>query len=129
MRLNASIYFAALALAALGASAIHAKTSWRVIAQQTVGKGGDTDTVRVSNRQKFGQVRLCVYGRNIRLNNFLVQFGNGRRQSMELKSVFRAGQCSRAVDLMGERRHIEFVTLNYRRLPGDGSPIVRIQAR
>lgn len=123
------MYFAALALTVLGLSDAYAKPAWQIIAQQTVGKGGDTDTVQVSSRQKFGKVRLCVYGRDVRLNSFVVQFGNGRRQSLELQSVFRAGQCSRAIDLKGDRRHIEYVTLNYRRLPGDGSPLVRIQAR
>lgn len=123
------VYLGTAALCLSVATVGHAKGSWKVIAQQTVGKNGDTDIVQIGNREKFAQVRLCVYGRNIRLNNFSVQFGNGHRQSLDLKSVFRAGQCSRPLDLKGERRHIETVMLNYRRLPGEGSPLVAIQAK
>lgn len=106
-----------------------AKQSWRVIAEQTVGKNGDSDIVRIVGRERYSQVRLCVTRRAMHLNDFSVQFGNGKRQSLSLKANFRPGQCSRAIDLKGERRNIETVMLNYRRLPGDGAPLVRIQAR
>lgn len=129
MRSRNFVYTVSAAVILLSSGAAYSKGSWRVIAQQNVGKGGDTDVVQIGDRQKFGQVRLCVYGRNIRLNSFAVQFGNGHRQALDLKSVFRAGQCSRALDLKGEKRHVETVTLNYQRLPGEGSPVVRIQAR
>lgn len=118
-----------LGIAAMSASPASAQDGWRVIAVQTVSKGGDQDTVFVTNREKFSQVRICVFERRIHLNDFSVQFGNGGRQSLDVKSNFRPGQCSRAIDLKGDRRHIELVMLNYRRLPGDGAPVVRIQAR
>lgn len=129
MRFGTAQLLGAVIVSAFAVAGAHAQDGWQVIAVQTVAKGGDQDTVYVTNRDKFSQVRICVFERRIHLNDFSVQFGNGGRQSLDVRSSFRPGQCSRAIDLKGDRRHIELVMLNYRRLPGDGAPVVRIQAR
>jgi hypothetical protein len=110
-------------------SAAEAKQGWAVIAEQQVGKGGDVDTVQINNPRKFQSVRICVYGRAVHLNSFSVQFRNGGRQDLDVRTNYRPGKCSRAVDLKGEKRHIEWVMLNYNRRPGDGAPVVRIEAK
>lgn len=129
MALRNIILVAATVVGVAGVSGAEAKPGWTVIAEQRVGKGGDVDTVQVNNPRKFQSVRICVYGRAVHLNSFSVQFRNGGRQSLDVRSNFRPGTCSRAVDLKGEKRHIDWVMLNYHRRPGDGAPVVRIQAR
>lgn len=129
MRLRHMIAIAAVAASMSGLSQLEAKPGWTVIAEQTVGKGGDTDTVHINNMRKFQSVRICVRNRPVHLNSFSVQFRNGGRQSLDVRSNFKPGTCSRPIDLKGERRHIEWVMLNYHRRPGEGAPVVRIQAR
>jgi hypothetical protein len=113
----------------LGVSQVEAKQGWTVIAQQTVNKGGDRDTVYVPDTRKYAQVRICVYGRPIQLNSFAVRFHNGKEEKLDVRSQFRPGSCSRAIDLRGNRHRIDWVMLDYQRRPGEGAPLVRIQAR
>lgn len=128
MTIKAAIALAAISIGIAGLSSVEARQGWTVIAQQTVDKGGDTDTVRINDNRKYKSVRICVYGRPIRLNSFSVQFHNGARQDLDVRANFRPGSCSRAIDLKGERRNIDWVMLNYNRRPGEGAPLVRIQA-
>lgn len=125
---KAMVIGAALAWVA-PAAAVAQNDGWTVIGFASVGKRGDTDVITVSDRRKFGAVRLCVFNRPIQMNNFDVTFGNGHRQNLVVRDTIRAGGCTRAIDLKGNRRHVESVLMRYRRLPGDGAPLVRIQAR
>lgn len=120
---------AAIVLTMIASSQAEAKQGWTVIATQTVGKGGDQDTVYIPDERKYSKVRICVYGRPIQLNSFSVRFHNGKTERLNVRSNFRPDSCSKAIDLRGNRHRIDWVMLDYNRRPGDGAPFVRIQAR
>jgi hypothetical protein len=125
-----AVIWASAAMLAMGIySSAEAKRGWTVIATQSVGKGGDQDTVYVPDERKYSKVRICVYGRPVLLKSFSVRFHNGKDERLDVRANFQPGTCSRAVDLRGNRHRIDWVMLDYNRLPGQGAPSVRIEAQ
>ena len=123
----------AIALAAAIAAPASAQRwddyGWRTIAYKTVD-GHDTDriTVRGNNRQRA--VRLCSMNAPIRLRDFDIKFDNGGHQDVNTRTRLGPGQCTRAIDLRGNRRDIRWIRLKYDPIArGVRRPLVRVQVR
>jgi len=102
---------------------------WRTIAYATVG-GRDTDTIALPGRTRQTAVRLCTMNAPIRLRDFDIRFENGRTQDANTRARLGAGQCTRAIDLRGNRRDIERIRLRYEPIARGGRrPLVRVQVR
>jgi hypothetical protein len=66
----------------------------------------------------------------LRLRDFDIRFANGGRQDVDTRAVLKAGTCTRAVDLKGNRRDIASVRLRYQPIDRAAMrPIVRVQVR
>lgn len=105
--------------------------NWRTIGYSRVD-GRDSDTVYAPGVSRQREIRLCALNAPLRLRDFDIRFGNGQRQDVNTRAVLRAGTCTRAVDLAGNRRDIASVRLRYepaRRWTIGYRPIVRIQVR
>jgi hypothetical protein len=102
---------------------------WRTIAYKTVD-GRDTDTIQLPGRTRQVAVRLCTMNAPIRLRDFDIRFENGRTQDASTRARLGAGQCTRAIDLRGNRRDIERIRLRYEPIArGWRRPLVRVQVR
>jgi len=105
---------AALAIGMLAmpttASASH---RWQPIGVQQVDGLRDRDVVRVPGRERFRQIRLCVYRGPVRFRDLDVRFVNGRLRDLPIRRYFRAGTCTRAIDLPGRHRKIAAITMRY----------------
>lgn len=123
----------ALVIAALGATIgtpAAAQRNWDTIGYLTVDRGRDRDTITVRSNDRHRQVRICSIGQPFRLIDAQAQFNNGRSQDIASPQRLRAGSCTAALDLRGQRRNLARVSLTYEKigrrfLP----PLVRIQAR
>ena len=107
-----------------------AQRNWGTIGFQTVDRGRDSDTITVRGNERHRQVRICAVGQPFRLIDAQAQFNNGRSQDIANPQRLRAGSCTNALDLRGQRRNLARVSLTYEKigrrfLP----PLVRIQAR
>lgn len=121
----------AATVAALAATPAMAQNwNWRTIAFKTVSGGVDNDRINVRGRERFREVRLCVFNAPLRMHDFDIRFENNQRQDVRVRERIRAGTCTRNIDLVGNRRDIDVIRLRYSPiLRGYTRPVVRVQAR
>jgi hypothetical protein len=102
---------------------------WRTVGFTTVD-GRDSDTIRLPGITRQSSIRLCAINQPLHLRDFDIRFANGGRQDVNTRAVLRAGTCTRAVDLRGNRRDIESVRLRYDPIRRAAlRPVVRVQTR
>ena len=102
---------------------------WRTIAYKTVD-GRDTDRINVRGDHRQRAVRLCSMNAPIHLRDFDIKFDNGGHQDVNTRARLGAGQCTRAIDLRGNRRDIRWIRLRYDPIArGWRRPLVRVQIR
>lgn len=102
---------------------------WRTLGYTRVD-GRDSDTIYLPGRTRQREIRLCAMNQPLRLRDFDIRFENGRRQDVNTRAILRAGTCTRAVDLRGNRRDIQSVRLRYEPIfQARFRPVVRVQVR
>jgi len=102
---------------------------WRTIGYTRVD-GRDSDTIALPGRTRQSTIRLCAMNQPLHLRDFDIRFENGRKQDVDTRAVLRAGTCTRAVDLRGNRRDIASVRLRYEPIYRTAyRPVVRVQVR
>jgi len=102
---------------------------WRTIGYTRVD-GRDSDTIALPGRTRQSAIRLCAMNQPLHLRDFDIRFANGGRQDVNTRAVLRAGTCTRAVDLRGNRRDIASVRLRYQPITRSWQrPVVRVQVR
>lgn len=130
MKLASTLLIAATIGATAAPALAQQQRGWDTIGYQTVDRGADSDTIRVRGNERHRQVRICAVGQPFRLIDARARFANGGQQDIAQPQRIRAGACSAALDLRGQRRNLQSVSLTYEKigrrfLP----PLVRIQAR
>lgn len=105
-----------IALACLTAAAAPA-AAWENLGSRSVGFISDKDVISARGEGKFRQIRLCVSRNDIEMRDLDVTFGNGGNQDVTVRSIIKAGSCTRAIDLKGERRNIRTVSMVYASRP------------
>jgi hypothetical protein len=125
----------ALGIAAAGLTILPASAQrwndngWRTVGYKTVN-GRDTDTIHLPGRSRQSAVRLCSINAPLHLVDFDIRFENGRTQDANVRSRLSAGQCTRAIDLRGNRRDIERIRMRYEPIARNlRRPLVRVQVR
>lgn len=87
---------------------------WELIGTTNVSFRAERDTIYARGNDRHRQVMVCVYRNPVRIFDLDVKFQNGRSQDLAVRNVIGAGQCTRAIDLNGQRRNIRSVTLAYK---------------
>lgn len=125
----AAVGVAAAALAVPASAQRWNDQGWRTIAYKTVN-GRDTDIINAPGRTRQSAVRLCAINAPIRLRDFDIRFANGRTQDAATRARLGAGQCTRAIDLRGNRRDIEQIRLRYEPIARSlRRALIRVQVR
>jgi hypothetical protein len=102
---------------------------WRTVAYTRVD-GRDTDTIHMRGHIRERRIRVCAINQPLNLRDFDIRYQNGGHQDVNTRAVLRAGTCTRAVDLRGNRRDINAVRLRYAPIYRSIlRPYVRIQVR
>lgn len=104
---------------------------WQLIGTRDVRNHADHDTIFAQGHDRYRQVKLCVYQRPVRLYDLDVVYRNGGHQDLNVRNVLRPGECTRAIDLDGNRRDIKFVTMAYETIGRhfERHGVVRVYAR
>lgn len=93
--------------------------NWEELGRQEVGLGVDRDIIKVGRREgSFSKILLELQGNDIEIKDLTVVFGNGQKQDVQVRQFMRAGTRTKAIDLAGEKRHIERIIIVYRARPG-----------
>ena len=97
----------------------HPDTSgWRFMGDAWVTGQVDRDYIRVGKYEgRFARVMLVVTDADLELRDLVIQFGNGQRWAPGVRTYFREGSRTRAIDLPGHVRFIRDVELVYAGLP------------
>ena len=102
------------ALMLLGAVANAAPAAaWDLLGERIVSDRMERDTIFVPGHAKYRQIKLCVYRKPVRIYDLDVNFHNGGHQDVSVRSRINAGDCTRNIDLNGNRRDIKNIKLRY----------------
>jgi hypothetical protein len=103
---------------------------WTLLGQQEVKGKRDRDTIHVGRYEgTFDQLQLVVLDSDIELKDLVVYFADGQKWSPSLRTSFKEGQRSKAIDLPGNNRTIVKIELLYQNTPGGGAAKVAIYGR
>jgi hypothetical protein len=94
---------------------------WDELAKERFDRRDDRVVMNVGRREgRLGQIALRHEGESILIRELRIRFGNGETQTVSLDARLRDGDLTRPIDLEGERRFIERVTiiLDPRQRPG-----------
>jgi hypothetical protein len=109
----ASFIMAATALVGSVAGASAAQLGCR-----SVGFINDRDVINVGqDAGKFKTIQLRVSGNDIEMRDLKIVYGNGQVDDVPVRSVIRAGQTTRWIDLKGTQRFIREVVMTYASRP------------
>lgn len=73
----------------------------------------DHDTIHAGQQGTFRAIQLRVNGGAVNFLRIIVQYGNGTRSEIQVRSTIPAGGSSRIIDLPGDRRIIQRVDFWY----------------
>lgn len=73
----------------------------------------DHDTIQAGQQGTFRAIQLRVNGGAVNFLRIIVQYGNGTRSEIQVRSNIPAGGSSRIIDLPGDRRIIQRVDFWY----------------
>ena len=102
-------------------------TGWTLIGEQWVEGRRDHDTIRIGPRKgRFTKVTVVVEGSDLRMDEFVITYDDGKKHKPKMEPTFGEGSRSRAIDLEGKARVIKQVDFKYGNLPGGGRAKVQI---
>ncbi|HMD07233.1 MAG TPA: hypothetical protein VKH63_06835 [Candidatus Acidoferrum sp.] len=78
-----------------------------------VNNGLDHDTIHAGQQGTFRAIQLRVNGGAVNFLRIIVQYGNGTRSEIQVRSNIPAGGSTRIIDLPGDRRIIQRVDFWY----------------
>ncbi len=107
----AALAVAILTIAALGQPA--RAQQGILLGARTVADLSETDVISVPGGQGYSSVRLCVAQRAVHFRDLDIVFANGARQDASIRRLIGAGECTRWIDLAGERRNIARIVMRY----------------
>ena len=119
-----------VAAATVGTGAL-AQGGWDVIGSRNVGWSADRDVIPVRGHARYRHIRLCAFGGPVHMIDLDIRFANGDRQDAAVRSLIRAGDCTRVIDLAGQDRNMTEVRVVYERARyrQRRSPVVRVLAQ
>ena len=94
------------------------KKDWEKLGSKVVNMAADHDEILVTAKDGlFTKVKLRIMKAPIHLKNINIVFGNGENKNINFDKNFSAGSSTRVIDLIGNKRIIKKVKLNYKSVP------------
>ncbi len=85
---------------------------WETLAQETFDRRSERVEIKVGRREgRFGQIALHLDGERISVREVRIRFGNGQVQTYRFTQELEPGVLSSPIDLAGEQRFIDTVTV------------------
>ncbi len=100
---------------------------WLKLGEQRVNGRVDKDRITVGRHEgKFTKLTIVVEDSDIELLDFDVKFVGGGTWNPKVRHNFKEGARTRAIDLPGDERVIQYIDLKYKNLPGGGAATVAV---
>lgn len=94
------------------------KGTWQHLGTATVSYKTDRDVIKVEGADAFRKLKFMVHDAKLEIMDMDVFFENGEHQDIKVRSVIERGGESRVIDLAGNTRRINKVTVVYQTIPG-----------
>lgn len=98
-----------------------------LLGEARVSDRAEEDIISVRSGRTYRGIQVCARRRAIEFGDLDVRYGNGQTEDIRIRRVVRAGECTRVIDLSGDRRRIDAVRFVYRANRAQGEqPIVQL---
>lgn len=88
--------------------------SWERLGTRAVDYKLDKDVVQVGAKKGgFTKLKVVVDGGSINMHKMIITYGNGTKETLELRHNFRPNSASRLIDIRGGKRLIQTITFYY----------------
>jgi hypothetical protein len=134
-----SLFIALIAFASLsafsnsnaGKNLTTVNQAWEKLGSRVVTMTGDHDEILVTATEGvYTAIQLRILKAPIHLLNINIIFGNGDNENIVFDKMFAAGSETRVIDLVGNKRIIKKVNLNYKSAPTQkGRAVVSLWGR
>ncbi len=104
---------------------------WEHLGSRSVTLSGDRDVIGVRRLEgDFRKLQIVVRENGVFFNDMVVVYSNGADDNIPLRTLIRAGERSRLIDLRGGDRYIRRIEFTYRSVPnGRGRAMVEVFGR
>ena len=86
-----------------------------LLGERVVNFRADHDTIAVGNYEgSFRSLFFRVEKNDIEIFNLVIVYGNGERQMLETRLIFKEGSRSRLIDFDGGKRRIRTIQFTYK---------------
>ncbi len=87
---------------------------WDHLGSRTVNYRLDRDVIKVTAREGgFTKLKIKVTGGAMNMHRMVVQYGNGKKEEIQLRHNFSRRSSTRVIDLKGNKRIIRDITFFY----------------
>jgi hypothetical protein len=86
---------------------------WEDLGSKEVTDRAESDVFHLSTEGQFRSLRFRVTRAPVRFYRMEVTYGNGQKDTIEIRSLVRAGRSSRVIDLQGRDRFLRSVKFWY----------------
>ncbi|WP_106791332.1 DUF2541 family protein [Aquimarina sp. Aq78] len=88
--------------------------NWEHLGSRTVNYRLDKDVIKVTAREGgFKKLKIKVTGGSLNMHKMVVQYGNGKKDVIQLRHNFSRKSETRIIDLKGGKRIIRDITFFY----------------
>lgn len=88
--------------------------NWERLGTRAVDYKLDRDVVHVGAKKGgFTKLKIAVDGGSINMHKMVITYGNGSKETVELRHNFRPNSASRVIDIRGGKRLIQTITFYY----------------
>jgi hypothetical protein len=116
MILIIGLIISSIAYADEGGIRVNKVNSWTVLGSKHVNWKVDRDVLHVGPYEGgINKLKIKVTGGTVHMIRMVVTYGNGAKDEIPLRHVFKRGSTSRVIDLRGGNRMIKKITFVYDR--------------
>jgi len=109
------LVLAALALSVTACVTVMQPAGSVVLGERMVNFKADHDEIGVGNYEGFFKsLSIQVEKNDVEIFNLVVVYGNGEKEKIETRLVFKEGSRSRVIDLHGGKRRIKSIQFTYK---------------
>jgi hypothetical protein len=124
-----SIWTIAMMLVVAATSSAHAqrRSGWVLLGERHIDGRADNDKIDIGkDNGTFRAIQFRVQGGSVNFDRIMVKYLNGGREEIPVRSQIPSGGKTRRIDLPGNRRVIESVSMWYSKGNWRTRPTVRV---
>lgn len=113
MKLSAKSISAILVACVIAAPVSASAADWKLLGKRNVKERVETDVISLRGHRGYKKIKICVYRNPVSFKDLDVYYENGGHQDINIAKRINPGNCTRAIDLRGERRDLDRIVMRY----------------